>query len=81
MKSVASSERGYIVHGGMLRMARAMGSKGKPLHRVLRQALKKNAGYGVSVVTLIAFILTCFLELILCGHSLGAGVAALLALV
>jgi hypothetical protein len=47
VKSMAGSERVYIVHGGMLRMAEAMGSKGKPLHRVLRQSLKRNPGYGV----------------------------------
>ncbi|THH05489.1 hypothetical protein EW145_g4766 [Phellinidium pouzarii] len=49
----------YDVHGGMLRMARVMGARGKPVHRAVRQALHKNKGYG---------------------HSLGAGVAALLAL-
>ncbi|TFY55041.1 hypothetical protein EVJ58_g8499 [Rhodofomes roseus] len=54
----------YLVHGGMLKMARAMGAPGKPVHVAVRDALKRNRGYS----------------LILCGHSLGAGVAALLAL-
>ncbi|TFK56264.1 alpha/beta-hydrolase [Heliocybe sulcata] len=54
----------YQVHGGMLRMARAMGGKGKPVHVAVKDALKRNPGY----------------ELVLSGHSLGAGVAALLAM-
>ncbi|KAI8984919.1 alpha/beta-hydrolase [Trametes punicea] len=54
----------YIVHGGMLRMARAMGAPGKPVHVAARDALRRNKGYS----------------LVLCGHSLGAGVAALLSL-
>ncbi|KLO05140.1 alpha/beta-hydrolase [Schizopora paradoxa] len=58
------SERVYKVHGGMLRMAQVMGAADKPVHRAVRDALSKNIGY----------------DLIICGHSLGAGVAALLAL-
>ncbi|KAF8131142.1 hypothetical protein EV363DRAFT_1331611 [Boletus edulis] len=54
----------YHVHGGMLRMARVMGEIGKPVHLAVMDALSRNPDY----------------ELILCGHSLGAGVAALLAL-
>ncbi|KAI6046533.1 hypothetical protein EDC04DRAFT_2628141 [Pisolithus marmoratus] len=54
----------YLVHGGMLRMARMMGEIGKPVHRAVANALSRNPDY----------------ELILCGHSLGAGVATLLAL-
>ncbi|KAG1715676.1 hypothetical protein ID866_1480 [Astraeus odoratus] len=54
----------YHVHGGMLRMARVMGEIGKPVHRAVADALNRNPDY----------------ELILCGHSLGAGVATLLAL-
>ncbi|KAH8115793.1 hypothetical protein DFH11DRAFT_1876939 [Phellopilus nigrolimitatus] len=54
----------YNVHSGILRMTRLMGAKGKPVHRAVRDALYKNKGY----------------ELVLAGHSLGAGVAALLAL-
>ncbi|KAH7888135.1 hypothetical protein F5I97DRAFT_1828981 [Phlebopus sp. FC_14] len=55
---------GYRVHGGMLRMARVMGEIGKPVHLAVMDALKRNPEY----------------ELILCGHSLGAGVATLIAL-
>ncbi|KIJ19785.1 hypothetical protein PAXINDRAFT_160496 [Paxillus involutus ATCC 200175] len=54
----------YHVHGGMLRMARVMGEIGKPVHVAVMDALNRNLDY----------------ELILCGHSLGAGVASLLAL-
>ncbi|KAI5119748.1 hypothetical protein M0805_004080 [Coniferiporia weirii] len=65
-ESEDSEEEGetYDVHGGILRMSRVMGAKGKPLHLAVRRALYRNKGY----------------ELILTGHSLGAGVAALLAL-
>lgn len=54
----------YLVHGGMLKMAKAMGSRGKPVHGAVKHALVQNEGY----------------DLVVCGHSLGAGVAALLAL-
>ena len=42
------SERGdtYQVHGGMLKMARAMGAKGKPVHVAVRNALRRNHGYS-----------------------------------
>ncbi|EIN10153.1 alpha/beta-hydrolase [Punctularia strigosozonata HHB-11173 SS5] len=62
--SVLHEPKKYKVHGGMLRMMRAMGRHGKPVHVAVRDALRKNKGY----------------ELVLCGHSLGAGVAALLGL-
>ncbi|KAI0637616.1 alpha/beta-hydrolase [Trametes polyzona] len=62
--SESADDAAYIVHGGMLKMARAMGCPGKPVHVAVRDALKRNKGYS----------------LVLCGHSLGAGVAALLAL-
>ncbi|KAI0751660.1 alpha/beta-hydrolase [Daedaleopsis nitida] len=62
--SEIGDEGAYVVHGGILRMTRAMGGPGKPVHVAVRDALKKNKGYS----------------LVLCGHSLGAGVAALLAL-
>jgi sn1-specific diacylglycerol lipase len=55
----------YQVHGGIYKMALAMGSVGRPVWMVVREALKKNNGY----------------DLVLCGHSLGAGLSALLALV
>jgi len=54
----------YHVHGGMLKMARIMGEVGKPVHLAVREALSYNPEY----------------ELVLCGHSLGAGVAAMLGL-
>ncbi|KAG7096493.1 hypothetical protein E1B28_003923 [Marasmius oreades] len=54
----------HMVHSGMLRMARAMGEVGKPVQLAVHEALHQNPGY----------------ELVLCGHSLGAGVAALLGL-
>jgi hypothetical protein len=38
----------YQVHGGMLRLARAMGSKGKPVHEAVSTALSRNRGYGES---------------------------------
>jgi hypothetical protein len=55
----------YQVHSGMLKMARIMGEVGKPVHRAVQDALRHNPDY----------------ELVLCGHSLGAGVAAVLGLV
>ncbi|GBE78954.1 alpha/beta-hydrolase [Sparassis crispa] len=61
---VNETEAQHLVHGGMLKMARAMGGRRKPVHVAVRDALQRNRGYS----------------LVLCGHSLGAGVAALLAL-
>ncbi|KAF8164901.1 hypothetical protein B0H34DRAFT_687065 [Crassisporium funariophilum] len=52
----------YHVHGGMLRMAKLMGEVGKPVQLAVLEALYNNLDY----------------ELVLCGHSLGAGVAAIL---
>ncbi|KAF8169501.1 hypothetical protein BJ912DRAFT_999603 [Pholiota molesta] len=52
----------YYVHGGMLRMAKAMGDVGKPVHLAVMEALHKHPDF----------------DLILCGHSLGAAVAAML---
>jgi sn1-specific diacylglycerol lipase len=37
----------YYVHGGMLRMARAMGDKGKPVQLAVKEALLNNPGYGM----------------------------------
>ncbi|KAJ7229092.1 hypothetical protein GGX14DRAFT_416658, partial [Mycena pura] len=54
----------HHAHGGMLRMARAMGRIGKPVQLAVHEALLHNPDY----------------ELVLCGHSLGAGVAGLLGL-
>ncbi|KAG8741155.1 hypothetical protein FRC10_003253 [Ceratobasidium sp. 414] len=55
----------HFVHGGMLKTAELMGLPGKPVHTAIANALRANRGY----------------ELVLTGHSLGAGVASLLALV
>ncbi|KAJ3071496.1 hypothetical protein HDU98_005235 [Podochytrium sp. JEL0797] len=55
---------GHKVHSGMLRSASLMYRKGAAVREAVRQALEENPSYGL-VVT---------------GHSLGAGVAALLAL-
>ncbi|KAF8966422.1 hypothetical protein BDZ97DRAFT_682787 [Flammula alnicola] len=52
----------YNVHGGILKMARAMGDVGKPVHLAVMEALYNNPDF----------------DLVLCGHSLGAGVAAML---
>ncbi|KAG9219484.1 hypothetical protein CCMSSC00406_0005378 [Pleurotus cornucopiae] len=44
--SVAQNRPTYHVHGGMLRMARAMGDIGKPVQLAVQEALYKNPGYG-----------------------------------
>lgn len=41
----------YEVHGGMLRLARAMGSKGKPVYEAVLAALSKNRRYGEKALT------------------------------
>ncbi|RDB15457.1 Sn1-specific diacylglycerol lipase alpha [Hypsizygus marmoreus] len=60
--SQASSAPRYHVHSGIARMTRAMGDVGKPVHLAVQVALYNNPDY----------------ELVMCGHSLGAGVAAIL---
>lgn len=40
------SHEKFEVHSGMLRMARAMGSKGRPVHVAVRNALRRNHGYS-----------------------------------
>ncbi|KAI9332810.1 Alpha/Beta hydrolase protein [Obelidium mucronatum] len=55
---------GHRVHSGMLRSAVLMYRKGAAVREAVRQALEQNPGYG----------------LVLTGHSLGGGVASLLAL-
>ncbi|KAF9782122.1 alpha/beta-hydrolase [Thelephora terrestris] len=54
----------YQVHGGIQKMAMEMGSVGRPVWLVVNDALKRNPSY----------------ELILCGHSLGAGLCTMLGL-
>lgn len=54
----------HSVHAGMARMARAMGEIGKPVQVAVQEALYRNPDY----------------DLVLCGHSLGAGTAAILGL-
>ncbi|KAG8991416.1 hypothetical protein FRB90_001354 [Tulasnella sp. 427] len=54
----------FWVHQGMYALAQLMGAPGKPVQQVVANALAQNEGY----------------ELILCGHSLGAGVCAVLGL-
>lgn len=36
----------YTVHSGMLRMARYMGDPDGPVHSAVKDALRKNDGYG-----------------------------------
>ena len=55
----------YQVHGGIQKMAMEMGSVGRPVWLVVNDALKRNPSY----------------DLILCGHSLGAGLCTMLGLV
>jgi hypothetical protein len=55
----------YQVHGGIHKMAVEMGSTGRPVWLVVKDALKRNPSY----------------DLILCGHSLGAGLCTMLGLV
>lgn len=58
-------ERGeYIVHEGMYETAKEIGGPGRPVHRAVRNALLSNPGYNLDIA----------------GHSLGAGVASLLAI-
>lgn len=52
--STSSEDDGtYQVHGGMLKMAKAMGSRGKPVHIIVRHALKRNEGYGKRSIQLL----------------------------
>lgn len=41
-----TSDRVYHVHGGMLRMAKAMGDVGKPVHLAVLEALYNNPDFG-----------------------------------
>lgn len=83
--SVGSFQESYEVHGGMLTMARIMGAKGAPVHEAVRAAMKSCKGYGSCTVLLRISPRACTecgdAELVMCGHSLGSGVAALLGMV
>lgn len=43
-----NSEPRYRVHGGMLKMARAMGAPGGPVHVAVREALMNSIDYGMA---------------------------------
>ncbi|PWN98549.1 hypothetical protein FA09DRAFT_338404 [Tilletiopsis washingtonensis] len=53
-----------IVHEGMYETAKDIGEPGRPVHRAVARALRQHPGYSLEIT----------------GHSLGAGVASLLAL-
>ena len=44
--SFADDSGVYQVHGGMLKMALAMGGKGKPVYTAVREALRRNRDYS-----------------------------------
>ncbi|PWN36164.1 uncharacterized protein FA14DRAFT_146375 [Meira miltonrushii] len=54
----------FIVHEGMYETAKEIGEIGRPVHRAVRRAMLAHPGYALDIT----------------GHSLGAGVAALLAI-
>lgn len=56
--------KSYHVHLGMLLLAQKMGREGGKVHSAVKAALEANEGY----------------DLVICGHSLGAGVGGLLGL-
>ena len=60
-----SPDADYYVHSGMYQSALGLTAKNSTVHKTLSDALTRYPGYG----------------LVLCGHSLGGGVAALLAIV
>lgn len=61
----SGNKANYQVHGGMYTIALAMGGPDGPLRRALSKTLVKHPDFQLHLV----------------GHSLGAGVAALLALI
>ncbi|CDZ98595.1 Predicted lipase/calmodulin-binding heat-shock protein [Phaffia rhodozyma] len=60
--TLVSPPRAYLVHSGMLTLARQMASPRGLLHQAVRKALEANEGYSLQI----------------CGHSLGAGAGAML---
>ncbi|KZT53382.1 hypothetical protein CALCODRAFT_525150 [Calocera cornea HHB12733] len=62
--SGSGSGSAHKVHSGIWKIAQEMGDVGRPVTRAVAAALEQNPGY----------------ELVLCGHSLGAAIAAMLAL-
>lgn len=71
----------YHVHSGILRLARAMGDVGKPVQLAIHEALHRNPDFGAPLMSITRSKAEPLTELVMCGHSLGAGVAALLGLV
>lgn len=51
--SFAEDSGTYQVHGGMLKMALAMGGKGKPVYTAVREALRRNHDYSTSHSTIL----------------------------
>jgi len=80
-KSKMKKQPTYFVHSGMLRMAKAMGDIGKPVQLAVQEALYNNPGFGEFYNLISGPALNIFTDLLLCGHSLGAGVATILGLV
>jgi sn1-specific diacylglycerol lipase len=71
----------YLVHGGILKMSLSMGGRNRPVFIAVREALSRNQGYGKSCSHSHDWLPSDFVELVMCGHSLGAGVAAVLGMV
>ncbi len=58
-----------------------MGARGRPVFTAVKEALSRNEGYGKSCLCCHEWLQSDFVELVMCGHSLGAGVAGVLGLV
>ncbi|KIY73181.1 alpha/beta-hydrolase [Cylindrobasidium torrendii FP15055 ss-10] len=63
-KEEGANDKTYQVHSGILKMAKAMGDPGRPVQIAVQEALRNNPEY----------------DLVICGHSLGAGLAGMLGL-
>jgi hypothetical protein len=81
LPTASSTAPQYHVHSGILQMAHTMGDVDRPVQLAVSEALRRCPGYGEPATSFVLVKLECALELVLCGHSLGAGVAALLGLV